>query len=50
VMQCIDSKLYAVYDDGTVGGVHYTVIVPGNYRSTDGRGCLFTVTDGCSVL
>ena len=48
VLLCIDSVLYAVYDDSGTD-VHYAVIPPGSYRTTDGRQCTFAVTAGCGI-
>lgn len=49
VLFCVDERLYAVYDGGTPGQVHYTEVVPGSYVTTDGRSCHFTVTSGCDL-
>lgn len=45
---CIDGRLYAAYD-GDPAAVHLTEVGPGNYRTTDGRVCYFTVVSGCVI-
>lgn len=45
---CIDNLLYAVYWNGN--NPHLTLITPGNYVTTDGRACSFTLVSGCTVL
>lgn len=48
VFLCIDSVLYAVYNDsGTT--TRYVQVPPGNYRTTDGRSCYFRVVEGCTI-
>ncbi len=49
VLLCINDHLYAVYDANRPGEVHYTEVVPGYYRSTDGRECRFRVLTGCEI-
>lgn len=43
----LDSKVYAVYYDGT--HTFLTLLLPGNYQTTDGRDCHFTVNSDGSV-
>jgi hypothetical protein len=48
VLMCVDDKLYAVFD----GGPHKDRLVylpPGNYRTTDDGGCLFSVSSACNI-
>lgn len=49
VMLCIANRLFAVYDSSQLGRVHYTEVIPGNYVTTDGRSCFFTVVSGCNI-
>lgn len=49
VLMCINDKLFAVYDSGVLGKVHYVEVIPGSYVTTDGRSCHFTVTSGCNI-
>ena len=47
---CISGTMYAVYDSGTPGAVHLTSLaVGGEYMTTDGRSCTFTVQDNCAL-
>ncbi len=45
---CIDRTLYAVYDANSAQ-VHLAAIPAGNYVTTDGRACHFTVIAGCEI-
>jgi hypothetical protein len=50
VLLCISEKLYAVFDSGQPGAVHYTEVIPGTYTTTQNAGnCSFTVVAGCEV-
>jgi hypothetical protein len=50
VLLCIDETLYAVYDgNGANKDVRYVELIPGNYVTTDGRGCNFTVIQNCEI-
>lgn len=49
VLMCIENKLYAVFVGSTLNSVHYSQIPPGNYVTTDGRNCSFTVVSGCTI-
>ena len=48
VLLCIDSKLYAVFNpNGTQ--TRYVEVPAGNYVTTDGRACIFTVVSACTI-
>jgi hypothetical protein len=48
VLLCIDSALYAVFNDsGTT--TRYVMVPPGRYVSTDGRQVQFSVADACEI-
>jgi hypothetical protein len=47
VLLRIDGQLFAVYADGAK--THLVLLTPGAYRTTDGRGCNFTVTSTLEV-
>lgn len=49
VFLCIANILYAVYDSGQSGQVHYAQIGPGSYITTDNRQCFFSVISGCVI-
>lgn len=44
---CIDGALYAVYWNGN--NPHLSLIPAGQYATTDGRACTFTVVTGCVI-
>lgn len=43
----INGSLYGVYYD--LNGAHETLVTPGNYITTDGRNCHFTVNADLSI-
>lgn len=48
VLWRMDGKIYGVYASGQK--VHLVELSPGNYHTTDGRNCNFTVTADLQVL
>jgi hypothetical protein len=45
---CIDDVLYAVFN-ASANETRLTVVGPGNYITTDGRACHFTVVNACTI-
>ena len=45
-----DGKIYAVYAHVKSGKVHLVQMVPGNWVTTDGTGCYFTVTSDYEIV
>lgn len=48
VLWRLDGKLYAVYASGQK--IHLTELTPGNYVTTDGRNCHFTVDNDLNII
>lgn len=48
VLLCIANELYAVYDGGPQKD-RLVLVPPGDYQTTDGRSCQFTVTEACEL-
>ena len=46
---CIGNQLIAVYDGPTNSDVRLVKLTPGNYQTTDGRACTFTLVSGCTI-
>lgn len=48
VALCIDNNLYAVYNENPTR-TRFVLIPAGQYQTTDGRHCTFTVTSACNI-
>ena len=49
VLLCIENKLYASFTSNNHHDVRYAEVGPGNYQTTDGRACVFSVVSGCTL-